>query len=358
VERTSSGGLQIADELPLVKVCTVVLNWNSADDTIACVRSVLDTQFNGFAIAVVDNGSTDASTARLHEFLDDLNETRAPETLPQSRGSVAAVYRISDGPCSSIALIEVQENRGYAGGNNVGIQYGLENDAEFVWVLNNDTTVIPSTMPRLVNAGVRSPRVAGVGSVVIDYEAPHSVQYIGGGRFNPWLTRSTYPGLGLAPILAPRRLEHIDYVGGASLFCRADVLRATGGLCEDYFLFYEELDFAARAKRLDYGLTVEPGATVYHRGGATSGAWAGRGRSALAAYHGTRSCFVFLRRWHPWAVPTATLIRLVQGFRLLLSNGPVGRAALRGILSGLAYRSPVDGGPHRAKKGRVGTEAP
>lgn len=324
-----------------MKVYTVVLNWNSAEHTIACVQSLLDTDFDDFAIAVVDNGSTDGSTVRLRAFLGGLEQTGPPEIAPGCDHGTTAAYRMNDGPCSSITLIEMPNNRGYAAGNNVGVRRGLDLGVEFVWILNNDTAVSSSTMRLLVNCASRRPQAAAVGSVVIDYDEPHHMQYIGGGRFNPWLTRNAYPGFGLAQADVADWSEPVDYVGGASLFCRADVLGATGGLCEDYFLFYEELDFAEHAKRLGYGIAVEVGATVYHRGGPAQ-AWTSDHRSVMAAYHGTRSCFVFLRRWHPRAVPVAVAVRLIYALWLMPSDFAVALAALRGMFSGLAYRCFVE----------------
>jgi len=105
-------------------VTAVVLGWNGRDDTLACLRSLDRATYPELSVVVVDNGSTDGG----------------PD-------AVAAEF-------PEVTLIRLDENRGFAGGVNVGVAAALGSGADFVLLLNNDATV---------EAGLLEPLVAAVG---------------------------------------------------------------------------------------------------------------------------------------------------------------------------------------------------
>src|SRR5579871_2582654 len=98
---------------PTPKIAVILLNWNGKADTLACLHSLTHATYPRFDIIVVDNGSTDGSAAAILEY------------YPQCQ------------------LIESPTNLGFAAGNNLGIQWALNTEAEFLFLLNNDTTVAP-----------------------------------------------------------------------------------------------------------------------------------------------------------------------------------------------------------------------
>src|SRR5271154_4715210 len=110
----------------------VVLNWNGLSDTLACLESLRHLNYANRRVLVVDNGSTDGSVAGLR---------RAPE----------------------VEVIEAGRKLGYARGNNLGIRYALERGADFILVLNNDTTVDPMLLDELIAAAERNPGVGCFG---------------------------------------------------------------------------------------------------------------------------------------------------------------------------------------------------
>src|SRR5262245_30272693 len=100
----------------LPRVITIVLSWNGRADTLACLASLRDLRYPAHEVLVVDNASTDGS----------------PEAIRRAHPEVS--------------LIENPENLGYAGGNNVGIAMARSREADFVWLLNNDTRVAPDAV--------------------------------------------------------------------------------------------------------------------------------------------------------------------------------------------------------------------
>ena len=125
----------------MLKVFVVILNWNGKEDTIECLKSIQELRIMNYElrIIVVDNGSTDESV----------------EKIKNQKSKIKNLH-----------LIENKENLGFAGGNNVGIGYALENGADFVLVLNNDTRVKQDLIVRLLEAvdkykdvGIFSPKI-------------------------------------------------------------------------------------------------------------------------------------------------------------------------------------------------------
>src|SRR5579884_395199 len=134
-------------DAPLVHV--VILNWNGWRDTVACVASVKHSQYPRLQIVVVDNDSSDGSEAAIQLAHPD------------------------------ITVLQSGANLGYAGGNNVGIRHALAAGADFVWILNNDTTVAPDTLAELVRAAA-DPSVGIVGSKIYYMAEPQRLWYAGG----------------------------------------------------------------------------------------------------------------------------------------------------------------------------------
>ena len=122
---------------PLVSI--ILLNWHGWRDTIACLDSLVSQDYNDYRVLVVDNGSTDDSVARIR--------AAHPE----------------------IPIMETGRNLGFSGGCNVGVRRALEDGADYVWLLNNDTTVDPQALSAMVAVAEADPRVGAVGSVLYGY---------------------------------------------------------------------------------------------------------------------------------------------------------------------------------------------
>src|SRR5882762_1861997 len=138
-------------------VYVLVLNWNNWRNTNECLASLRGLDYEDYTVLALDNGSTDDSLQRIRE--------RFPE----------------------VEIMELGENLGYAKGNNMGIRAALERGAEYVWILNNDTTVDPKALVAMVERAKVDSSVGAVGSVLFFMDRPHQVQAWGGGRVNFWL---------------------------------------------------------------------------------------------------------------------------------------------------------------------------
>ena len=103
----------------------------------------------------------------------------------------------------------------------------------------------------------------------------------------------------------------IDFVTGAAAFIRATALRQVGLFCEDYFLYFEELDFCRRISKVGFRISWCPESYVYHEAGRSAGSrsQASTRKSSLAEYHSNLSCLIFMRKFHPRLLWLAATVR-------------------------------------------------
>jgi GT2 family glycosyltransferase len=313
----STGADTVQAEVGAARVCVVVLNWNGWKDTIECLESLFRLDYPNYFVVVVDNGSTDGSVEQIRKWASGqlpLDITLVPDSLrhlvtPPCRKPIPVEATVNgQRTCtgqqrqdqSQLVIIESGRNLGYAGGNNIGIDYALGQCADFVWILNNDTVVEPSALGLLVERFQQGERVGLVGATIRDYWPPHSVQCLGGARFDSTTAREARIGMGeTGPAVDVVTVEHqLSYISGACVLVSRQFLEKVGLMNEDYFLFYEELDWALRA-RVWFGCGLAAGALVYHKEGAKSGSRvvSGHYRSPVAEYWLTRSLVLLYRRY-------------------------------------------------------------
>lgn len=260
----------------------ILLNWNRSDDTIDCLESIRHLEARSPKIVVCDNASSDNSWVKLKAYV--------------------ATHAEMD-----IQLVQTGANLGYAGGNNVGIQYALSDPAtQYVWLLNNDTVVEPEALSTLVRHMSQHPDIGVCGSTLCYLDAPGVIQAVGG-KYDRWLGRSKHmfghEKFDLATCRSVKA-EQLDYVVGASMFIRRQVLEKVGLLSEDYFLYCEEIDWATRMSRLapEYKIGYAPESIVYHREGASTGAndQGKKTYSYFSDYFFITSRLKFARKFYPF----------------------------------------------------------
>ena len=266
------------------KVFIVILNWNGLEDTLACLSSLEHLDYPNFEVIIVDNDSSDGSEEVLRE--------RYGQHIVVQSGA----------------------NLGFAGGTNVGLRYALEHGADYAWLLNNDTLVEPDALTELVKRMQERPDAGLCGSTLVYHHDRSRVQAYGGATYNKWLSTSRHIGQD-----APRDEEvdaeeveaQLDYLVGASCLVSRPFLEEVGLMSEDYFLYFEEVDWAARAKGR-YKLAFAPKSVVYHKEGGSIGSSSdGAKKSRLADYYGVRNRLLYTRKHAPEALPSVYLGLLV-----------------------------------------------
>ncbi len=281
-----------------MRVGVIVVNYNLPLETARCVESILAGTVSPAAVVVVDNGSD-------------------PEARQKLRERLAAVEVLTAG-----------RNAGFAAACNLALKPLLARDVDWVWLVNNDAVAEPEALERLLEAARGLPD-AGILSPLIRRPPDGAV----------WHQGAVEAG-GLRPV--PRDLRtlslepaiRVDYVTGCAMLVRRQVFEAVGPFDEDFFMYYEELDFCRRARAAGFGIYVVPTATVWHEVGAT-----GRLVPAVSRFHRARSRIRFYRRGGGrWRLAVPLVVVSTLGWAVTsLVRGDLGGAAstLRGVWAGL-----------------------
>jgi GT2 family glycosyltransferase len=311
----ADGGLE---HLLLSRVLIILVNWNGLRDTVECLESLQQLDYPDFRVVVCDNGSSDDSLAQIRSWAD----SRAVLWTEYQRSQAEAGGLPGDDP--QLTLIRIEENLGFAGGNNVGLRYGMaQGDVRYYWLLNNDTVVEPAALTQMVKR-IQADQMVGIcGSTIRLYHNHDKIQALGGGHYYHWLGlpwhygRFIRWGRGINQEQAEARM---NYVEGASMLVSKQFVEQVGLMCEDYFLYFEEADWVLRAKGR-FCLGYAPHSIVYHKIGASIGTSSNPIRkSVVCDYYNIRNRIRFTLRHYPVALPTVylvlaleTLIRILLG---------------------------------------------
>jgi len=340
-------------------VYVVIVNWNGWADTLECLESVFRLEYPDYRVVVCDNASGDGSLERIEAWaagqleapvasdspLRRLSAPPVPKPIPCVTHDRSVVDRPAGaGPSARLELVAAGSNLGFAGGNNLALRLAMaRDDFEYAWLLNNDTVVEPPALGQLVSRMRARPAAGMCGSTLRFYEPPHEVQAHGGATYNARLAMP-HNVTRLGPGDDAERLEsRLTYVMGASMLVSKPFLREIGPMGEDYFLFFEELDWATRAKGR-YTLAYAPESLVYHKGGSSTGLSA-TSYNRTSDFYMNRSQLVYARRYTPWWIPLIFLRHL-----LVLVNSVVRWRPARIAILGKIYLDLLRGryaGPER-----------
>lgn len=225
------------------RVVVIVLNWNNESDTAACLDSLAVQRDARFDVLLVDNDSADGSGSRLRQ--------RYP----------------------GVAYLQTEANIGYAGGNNRGIVWALEQGAEWIVVLNNDTVLATDCMYRLLEQAAGDPGIGALSPLVTRYDDPSRV-WFAGGHIDKARAVGVHDGVDLpvarwleaqAAATSARGWYPCTFVCGCCLLLRAEALRTVGAFREDYFAYVEDLELSHRLTRAGWALGWVPSARLAHR---------------------------------------------------------------------------------------------
>lgn len=334
----------------------VIVNYRGAADTIECLESLLRASLP-MKIVVVENGSGDNSAQMLRDWADGRHDVVAQsEALsPFSTPPMPKPLRLAelsaadlDTRTSAVApltLLIAPDNLGFAGGNNLGLRLLLSDPRiQHVWLLNNDTVVAPDAPASLLTRMMATPRVGMCGTVVRHYWQPDRIQALNGSRYRPLTgTGVSLYGDELATAsFSPQDIaDATDFVLGASLAVSRAFLAEVGLMAEDYFLYFEEIDWAVRNKRLGdraFEIAFAHGATVFHKAGRSIGsASAVSGRSAFSDYWLARSRLKFTWRHYKLLWPLHWLLSWAQVARRLRRRQWANASAIMRAALGRAF---------------------
>ena len=287
----------------------IVLNWNGWSDTIECLESVLYSKHTNLRVIVCDNASSDNSMQHLLEWSS--NKKLVFETVTQNK--VDSNYQPSES--TKLLFINNSGNLGFAGGNNVGVRQAMKNPGcKYIWLLNNDTTLEFDALGYAIERMEQDSRIGICGSTLIYFHDRNKVQAFGGANYSRWSGSAKHLGAFQSPSnipLSPTEIERqMSYVIGAAMLVRRDFIERIGLMREDYFLYFEEIDWATRGLA-HYKLGYAPKSIVYHKEGASIGT-SSSGGSGLSVYYLFRNRLLFTWRFHRCFTPTVFVASLID----------------------------------------------
>lgn len=246
------------------KVSIITVNFNHShvtDELLDSIRS--RNTYKNIEIIVVDNGSKDNPVP--------IWESKYPEAN----------------------FIRSETNLGFAGGNNLGLNSAT---GDYLFFVNNDTEFTEGLIDTLVDTLVQHPEVGVVSPKLLYFDQPQMLQYAGYTPMNYFTARNVCIGQfetdkgQYDQLVGPTGFAH-----GAAMMVTRQAIIKSGPMAENFFLYYEELDWADRIRRNGFDIWVNMKATIYHKESISVGK-----KSALKEYYMNRNRILFIRRNAPF----------------------------------------------------------
>lgn len=237
----------------ITKVGIVVLNWKRKNDTLECLKSLygINTQNLNVEIVIVDNASDD--------------------------GSMQAFEKLKSTDNLKITIIENDTNLGFAGGNNIGINYAINNNFDYVLTLNNDTYVHKDFLVNLVECALKNKKAGVVVSKIYFakgfefHKDRYKKQDLGkviwsaGGKFDWDNIYGSNRGVDEIDIGQFDKVVDTDFATGACSLFNIQALKKIGAFNEKYFLYLEDVDLSYRLAKNGWQVLYCPSSVIWHK---------------------------------------------------------------------------------------------
>jgi GT2 family glycosyltransferase len=305
---------------PLVYI--IILNWNGWEDTLECLESLQALNYSNYHILVIDNASQNESVEKIKDWGQEnnlFNSEIDPEKIEIFLENNVEIKCLFFPMGKSMSLIVNEENFGFSGGCNIGVNYVLERDADYVLLLNNDASTTPETLSQMLHVANKSD--AGIVGAHIFCQDGKQIEFAGA-RWPQYL----FAG-GRIQSNADEVFWDSSFASGCALLLRHDLLKqriAESGHLFDpkFFMYCEELDLCLYGQSRGYRCVIARDAIVYHK---TSNSSGGKINSRTY-YYCTRNRLYIAERWlNPYWKICFYLYYLPSRLFLFLFNSISGR---------------------------------
>ena len=216
------------------RVACLILNFDRPNDTLACLASLAAGDYPHYDALVLDAGADDRLAAPL--------AAQFPRAI----------------------RLPLAENSGYAGNNNVGLRHPVAQAADWVFLLNDDTTLAPDALSQLIAVGEQDSSAGLLGPTILYANEPALIQSAGGQLGPRW--QATHRGRNESDHGQYREPQQREWLSGGALLARRQMIEQVGELDERYFMYWEEIDWCLRAARAGGGVVQVPAAHAWHQG--------------------------------------------------------------------------------------------
>lgn len=272
------------------KISVILVNFNGFADTVECIQSIQKSAIP-VQVVVVDNASLENEASKISALFPD------------------------------VKVFRQENNLGFAGGNNIGIQWAIDQKFDYITLLNNDTIIDSNLFLHLLKNTNQNTISA---PFMYYYSIPKELWY-SGGIINRWTGNPKHFHT------QQKTQKRITFITGCCLFLHRNIFERIGLLDESYFMYHEDTDFCLKAIKNNIELTVIPEAKIWHKVGKSSGG----DESAFCIYYMTRNRLHCLKKHKSYFAKTAyafsLLSRFVRMSILLLKGKHEWQAFLHGI---------------------------
>ncbi len=292
-----------------MRVAIILVNWNSWRFTCACIDTLLKLHTkHEVSVIVLDNASVDESRKKLGAYGD------------------------------SIVLLSQNSNLGFTGANNIGIQHAIKYlNSDYIWILNNDTTVKSDALDALIDAADQKPGIYGSKIYFSPGYEYHKQRYskseqgkvlwYTGGIIDWDNVYASHRGVDEVDTGKYDHIEQTQFVTGCSMFMSTKIIDEVGMFDEAYYLYFEDVDLCLRAQKKGFKSYIVPESVVWHKNASSSG---GSG-SSLHQYYQMRNRYLIGLRYANLRTKFALLRNALQ---LSLRGKNIEKKASRDALLG------------------------
>ncbi|MBU7024200.1 MAG: glycosyltransferase family 2 protein [Theionarchaea archaeon] len=268
-----------------LSVVVVILHWGSPKDTIECLQSLHDTNYDPLAILIVDNSSESDRITSITSQIAALT-TFNVEILTREESEVTTPHLTR-----GITIITNEKNYGFAEGNNIGIRFALKMNPDYILLLNNDIVVDPSFLTELVVTCENDPEIGAAQPKLLRRSDPHYIDSVGqelhsdGAIRDIWFDKKD-----------DGRFDTVHEIFGACAaaeIVKKHVLDEIGLLDPDFFLIFEDVDLSWRIRLAGYKVVLVPTSLAYHNRGVSGNL------SATTRYYQTRNKLYIILKYFP-----------------------------------------------------------
>ena len=281
------------------KVYIIILSWNNWPDLTECLESLKNNDYLNYRVVIVDNDS---------------------KIKPKA-------------PNQDIKIIYNNKNLGFSGGNNVGIEYALKNGADYVMPLNDDVIVDNKFLSKMIKVAESDKKIGMVGPKIYFFDKKDKL-WFAGGSVN-WLynkgTMRGYNEIDKGQYDLPR-IQEVDYLTGCCVLVKKEVIKKIGLFPEEYFGYYEDVDWSFAAKKAGYKTVFVPKSKIWHKGSKSF-----IETSPSYIYYHVRNGLIFANKYAPlyikFFIHLDVILRIIkQVFKIFI---PSKRKWIKPILLGI-----------------------
>lgn len=279
-----SENLNDNDNEPMVVI--ILVNYNGYNDTVECVHSLINSTYRNYKIILVDNGSNDRDTIINDDWL-----------------------------LSKVDLLLLDQNKGFADGNNAGIKYGMKYHPDYFLLINNDTVVEKDYLSALVEC---AETVGDVGIVTgnIAYYSNKNKMWYSNGSYNrkTCLTKAVNKN-------ETKLFQEVTFASGCLMLISCKCINKVGYLDTSFFMYSEDTDYCCRC--IDSGLKIywNPNCTIYHKVSASAGDC-----SDFQIYYLVRNNLMMIKRYGTFKI-CAYILRLYYCIKDIIKR----RASIKAV---------------------------